>query len=369
MNRSSAILLLCAAGASINCSQANPTPTQGAGTAGASPSMGGATGSSGAPSTTAGESGTSAGAPGTAGAGDMAGAPAAGGTTGGAGAPPGGGAPGTAGAGTAGAGSAGAPGTAGAGGGGGPTVQSIVPTLDGFLWVGTCGDANSTTKDCPIVNDTGASCTTSTDFFVEGAFKLHTHKVGGTPGTKYMINFEARGITGGKTYNGGMKQSTDQTFNQTGNDGWYAGGLPTVSKWNTYEIHVTPPVPGVAVNTQALTCPGCPTPPDNVYYTNSLNGGADGTHETFPIKFTASFPVLGGGTITLIVHDSNCLAQQNCGPNPDQAAMCDMPRSMDLTGLTVQPPAGFKQPYTQTHAPNPWYPQWLLFNVKSVTQP
>ncbi|HEY1532569.1 MAG TPA: hypothetical protein VGF76_01080 [Polyangiaceae bacterium] len=297
----------------------------------------------------------------------MAGAPAAGGTTGGAGAPPGGGAPGTAGA--AGAGTAGAPGTAGAGGGGGPTVQSIVPTLDGYLWVGTCGDANSTTKDCPIVNDTGASCATSTDFYALGAFKTHTHMVGGTPGTKYMINFEARGITGGKTYNGGMKQSTDQTFNQTGNDGWYAGGLPTVSKWNTYEIHVTPPVPGVPVNNQALTCPGCPTPPDNVYYTNSLNGGADGTHETFPIKFTASFPVLGGGTITLIVHDSNCLAQQNCGPNPDQAAMCDMPRSMDLTGLTVQPPAGFKQPYTQTHAPNPWYPQWLMFNVKSVTQP
>jgi hypothetical protein len=361
MNRSSAILLLCAAGASINCSQANPTPTQGTGTAGAT-SAGGSTAAGGSSATTAGTTGDTAGTPGTSGgAAEMGGAAPAGGATDVGGAAPAGGAPGTAGAGPAG-------GATGAGGSG-PTVQSIVPTLDGYLWVGTCGDANSTTKDCPIVSDTGTACVTSTDFTVAGAFKLHTHAVGGTPGTKYMINFEARGVTGGKTYNGGTRQSTDQNFNQTGNDGWYAGGTPTVSHWNTYEIHVSPPVPGVPVNNQALTCAGCPTTPDNVYYTNSLNGMADGLHETFPIKISASFPVLGGGTITLLIHDSNCLAQQNCGPNPDQAAMCDMPRTMDLTGLTTQPPAGFKQPYTQAHTPNPWYPQWLLFNVKSVTQP
>jgi len=246
-----------------------------------------------------------------------------------------------------------------------------VPTLDGFLWVGTCGDATSTTKDCPVVNDTGTSCVTSTDFFSEGAFKTHTHKVGGTVGAKYMITFEARGITGGKVYSNGMRQSTQAQFNQTGNDGWYAGGLPTNSKWNTYEIHVTPPVPGVPVNNQAMTCTGCPKPPDNVYYTNSANPGAsseDGTHETYPIKISASFPVLGGGTITLVIHDSNCLAQQNCGSNPLQSAMCDMPRTMDLAGLATQPPAGFVQPYTQAHNPNPWHPQWLLFDVKSVAQ-
>jgi hypothetical protein len=362
MNRSSAILLLCAAGASIHCSQAAPVPSQGPGggatsTAGAGPGAGGSSGSA----TTAGATGTTAGAPGT-GGGDAGGAAPAGGASGG-GAPPAGGATGTAGAG-------GATGTAGAGGGSGGgavTPADIVPTLDGFLWVGTCGDAASTTKDCPIGSTAGTSCVqTGTDFYALGAFQTHTHKVGGTPGTKYMISFDARGITGGKTYNSGTKQSTDLMFNQTGNDGWYAGGLPTPTKWNTYEIHVSPPVPGVPVNTQKLTCTGCPPVPDNVYYTNSLDG-ADMLHETFPIKFSASFPVLGGGTITLVIHDSNCLGQQNCGPNPDQAAMCDAPRTMDLTGLGAQPPAGFTQPYTQAHNPNPWHPQWLLFDVKSVT--
>jgi hypothetical protein len=29
---------------------------------------------------------------------------------------------------------------------------------------------------------------------------------------------------------------------------------------------------------------------------------------------------------------------------------------------------GFKQPVSQPHTPNPWYPQWLLFDVQTVTQ-
>lgn len=355
MNRTSALLLACVAGVAIGCSQADPSPSTGGGA--------GSTGTSGgAPSSAAGSSGsgtTTAGSPGMIGAG----APGAAGSDGSAGALAAGGAPAA-----AGSSAGGAVGTAGtAAGGSGPTVESIVPTLDGFLWVGTCADANGSFKDCPVLNDTGKACATSTDFFALGAFRVNKHTVGGTPGTKYMINFDARGITGGKSYNGGTRQSTDNAFNQTGNDGWYVGGLPTATKWNTYEIHVSPPVPGQPVNNQALTCDNCPKGPDNVYYTNALNGGADGTHETFPIKLSASFPVLGGGTITLVIHDSNCLAQQNCGTNTDPQAMCEAPRSIDLTGLAPQP-AGFKQPYTEAHTPNAWYPQWLLFDVKSVTQ-
>jgi hypothetical protein len=246
-----------------------------------------------------------------------------------------------------------------------------VPTLDGFLWIGDCGAGAGSGKDCPILPDNGGTCATNNDFFARGAFKIKTHKVGGTMGTKYMINFEARGVTGGKEYTGGMRQSTATTFNQTANDGFRVGGIPTDSKWNTYEIHVSPPVPGVAVNNQKLTCTGCPTGPDNIYYTNSIPN-TDGVHETFPMKFKASFPVLGGGTITLIIHDSNCLGQQNCGPDPDPNAMCIQPapggpRTIDISGMSPQP-MNFVQPYSQVHTPNPWYPQWLLFDVQSVTQ-
>jgi hypothetical protein len=256
-------------------------------------------------------------------------------------------------------------------GGGGVTVQDIVPTLDGFLWIGNCGNADAAGKDCPILSETGTACVgdTGTPFYTRGAFQLHTHTVGGTPGTKYLINFEARGVTGGKDYTGGTKQSSATDLSQTANDGWYVGGLPTDSKWNTYEIHVSPPVAGQPVNNQALTCNGCPTGPDNVYYTNSIPT-ADGLHETMPIDITASFPVMGGGTITLIIHDSNCLGQQNCGSDTDGSAtaMCLAPRTVDLSGLSPQPMAPFSQPLTQTHAPNPWHPQWLFFDVKSVTQ-
>jgi hypothetical protein len=274
------------------------------------------------------------------------------------------------GAGGAGTGGAGGSGTGGAGGGS-VTPADIVPTLDGFLWVGECSDAMGAGKDCPINSQNSASCVTNNNFFARGAFQIHTHKVGGVTGQKYMINMEVRGITGGKEYTGGTRQSTDTTFNQMANDGWRVGGLPTDSKWNTYEVHVSPPVPGQPVNNQALTCTGCPQGGDNVYFTNSIPN-TDGVHETFPIKFKASFPVLGGGTIQLIIHDSNCLAQQNCGPDPDPNAMCtepppNGPRTIDLAGLSPLPP-NFVQPYTQVHAPNPWYPQWLLFDVQTVTK-
>lgn len=356
MNRTSAVLLSSALVVAIGCSQADPSPTGNvAGSPGSSGATGSSAGSGGSSTNTAGAAGSVAagGTPGSAGSNGSAGAPA-GGSSGAAGSVASGGDTGS-------AGSAGATMT-------GPTPETIVPTLDNFLWVGTCADANGSFKDCPVLNDSGKACATSTDFYALGAFRTNKHTVGGTAGTKYTINFEVRGVTGGKTYNGGTRQSTDAAFNQTSNDGWYVGGLPTATKWNTYEIHVTPPVPGQPVNNQALTCDGCPKGPDNVYYTNSLTGGADGTHETFPIKISASFPVLGGGTITLVIHDSNCLAQQNCGSNVDPQAMCEAPRTMDLTGLGATPPAGFKQPYSQAHTPNAWYPQWLLFDVKSVTQ-
>ena len=252
---------------------------------------------------------------------------------------------------------------------GAPTVASIVPTLDNFFWLGKCGDQQSTTKDCPVASDVGTACKTGvTDWFALGAFRVNTHKVGGVTGTKYVINFDARGFTGGKHYDGGTRQDTGTMYNQTGNDGWEVGGTPSPTKWNTYEIHVSPPVPGQPVNNQALTCDECPKGPDNVYYTNSFSGTVDGTHEVFPVKISASFPVLGGGTITLVIHDSNCLAQQNCGTNTDPAAMCDAPRSIDLGGFAAVPPTGFAQPYVQAGSQYNWHPQWLLFDVKSITQ-
>jgi hypothetical protein len=273
---------------------------------------------------------------------------------------------------TQGAGGSTVAGTGGSTGGGGTnggavggssgvvSVASVVPTLDGYLWVGTCGAGAAAGLDCPILDDSNQCPNTTAAFPTQGAFRNFTHTVAGTAGTKYTINFEVRGVAGGKCYTGGTAQapalSTDPE-GATGNNGWYVGGTPIASKWNTYEIHVTPPVPGAVLSAAN----------DNVYYMNSFPSTSAfcERHETFVMKYTASFPVLGGGSIKLVIHDSNCLGQQNCGA-PDSQPTCASPRSVDLTGMSPQPanpPSG--QPYAQ----NGFHPQWLLFDVKTVTSP
>jgi hypothetical protein len=204
----------------------------------------------------------------------------------------------------------------------------------------------------------------------------------GTPGTTYTINFEVRGVTGGKVYAGGALRSTATTVNETNtgtpNDGWYIGGSPTVSLWNTYELHVTPPVSSPPARAESLRGPNGAT--ENVYYFNAFSPTAmagtspsmDGRHETVWMGFTASFPVMAGGRLNFVIHDSNCNGQQNCGQNVESqaasaAAMCTNPRTVSLAGLSPAPPPALQvPPYTQT---NGFHPQWLFFDVKTVTTP
>jgi hypothetical protein len=349
--RRTGVLLLIAAG---GCSQQGPAPVSG---------QAGSQGSAGAG--TQGAAGQ--GAAGTVGAAGVAGTGAAGTAGSGAAGTGTAGSTGEAGAGAAGTGgSAGATGAAGSGGaagaaagatgaGGAIAVDSVVPTLNGYLWIGLCANGAASALDCPLNDDiSGGTCPmpNAADYNMRGAFRNFTHNVGGTAGTKYTITFEVRGVAGTRCYTCGTPAvpalSPDPEVN---NNGWYVGGTPTTdSHWNSYEIHVNPPVPGAA----------------NVYYMNAFpNGPFCEKHETFPFKYTASFPVMGGGTLKMTIHDSNCLAQQNCGA-PNNQPTCKSPRTIDLTGMSPQPPAPFAQPYVQTNA---FHPQWLFFNVKSVTSP
>jgi hypothetical protein len=239
-------------------------------------------------------------------------------------------------------------------------VASVVPTLDGYLWVGTCGVGSAAGLDCPIFDDNNQCPNTTAAFPTQGAFKNFTHTVGGTTGTRYTINFEVRGVAGGKCYTGGTMRTPTLSLDPegtTGNDGWYVGGTPIASKWNTYEIHVTPPVPGAALSANN----------DNVYYLNAFPSTSAfcERHETFVMKYSASFPVLGGGSIKAVIHDSNCLGQQNCG-GIDSQPTCATPRSVDLTGMSPQP---VNPPSAQPFSQNGFHPQWLLFDVKTVTSP
>jgi hypothetical protein len=229
-----------------------------------------------------------------------------------------------------------------------------VPDLDGFYWEGTCsGSVTATGRNCPFADATATTCPSGTTWATRGAIKNKTITVKGTTGTQYTINFEVRGVAGTRCYTGGAAAST-ATPSATGpNNTWYVGGTQAGdSIWNTYEIHVSPAVPGQA----------------NVYYANSFSQNQSwcSKEATYQVGFTASFKVLGGGTITFTIHDANCMAQQNCGGN-DTSSVCDSPRTIDLTGMS--PAATFTQPPTNTIGTKTYNPQWLYFDVKSVTSP
>jgi hypothetical protein len=254
---------------------------------------------------------------------------------------------------------------------GGPIdPTTVVPDLVGYMWTGTCSNGSLTGLDCPLLPLTGtAACPNpnSTDYTTQGLFRTTTFNVKGTTGAQYTVNFEARGILGTRCYTGGKPQVATLSSNpETNNNGWYVGGQPVApSKWNTYEIHVSPAVPGSGAANPIKAG-------EDVYFMNAfpyppVTYGLDTyceAHETFPMKYTASFKVTGGGTISLVLHDSNCLGQMNCG-GPDRQSTCANPRTMDLTGMSP-PPASFTQPYKQS---NGFYPQWVYFGNLTATSP
>ena len=241
------------------------------------------------------------------------------------------------------------------------TPASVVPMLDGYLWVGTCAAGAPSTgnaTDCPIYPDGVATCpnANAATYATRGAFRDATIPVLGTAVTTYTVSMEVRGITGRRCYNGAGATATrvpalsSDVEGPTGNDGWQVGGLPSDSLWNTWEFHV---------RNAAGTDVG-------VYYLNAVQPTSIycQRHETFIMRYTTSFPVVGGGSILARIHDSNCAGQQNCG-GIDNQTTCATPRTVSLVGMDPQPPGTFTQPPIT----NTYHPQWLFFDVKSVTTP
>src|SRR3569833_3378323 len=130
---------------------------------------------------------------------------------------------------------------------------------------------------------------------------------------------------------GGTPASTSSLKDTDYNNWWYAGGTPYNSTgwWNTYELHVSPSTGDAS---------------KDVYYFNSssqnlMNGGDCEKEATYLVKYTASFKVVGGGSMLFRIHDNNCKVQQNCGPNTAPNTTC-APRTVDLSGIVPRPPAG-----------------------------
>ena len=174
--------------------------------------------------------------------------------------------------------------------------------------------------------------------------------------------------TGGSTTDTGNTQPTLAANPEVSNNGWYMGGSPIASKWNTYEVHVKPAVGTTHLNPADST--------ENVYYLNAFPQNPSGwcsKEGSFRMIYTASFPVTGGGTITLTMHDSNCLTQQNCGPIGVVGTCANQWRTVDISSMPVPATstvlASMTQPYKQIVGSSTWYLQWALFAVRSVTSP
>jgi len=121
--------------------------------------------------------------------------------------------------------------------------------------------------------------------------------------------------------------------------------------YNTYELDVAPPVTGET----------------NVYYLNSVISSENPhtsnvtQHLTFPIDYSATIKVTGGGMVTFKSYDSNCALVQNCGPT--QGNMCQAPRTISLAGAMPAAPTTFMQPYQM---PTGSYGQWVFFDITNV---
>jgi hypothetical protein len=211
-------------------------------------------------------------------------------------------------------------GGAGGGGTGATDGSSNNVTVDGIAGVPNANGAvlkdswmlfpcygAPTTQDC-ITNPPGTACpnqNASLPFEQQGISFTEDFTVGGTPGTMYMMTIQVNGITEAKYYMGGTRAdgnaSPPNPDATNGINMFYTGGMPVnVENYNVYKITVKDTT-GTEIQH---------------YYLNSMPTGTTTlyeNHNTFPEGYMASFPVMGGGTISYLETDRNCHAIDNCG--------------------------------------------------------
>ena len=261
-------------------------------------------------------------------------------------------------------------GTAGTGGSGSLEPSVIVPGFDGLYWEATpSGNTALSGTNYPFGPAGRRLCPSGATWDTTGYIATKPAlTVGGTAGTKYTININVRGVVGTRCYTGGTAATTAAGVGTGPNNTWYAGGRQSGdSIWNTLEIRVAPPImPRMTGQSNAAY---------DIYFINSFNTSAwcqkEATYET---RFNASFPVTGGGTITLVNHDSNCRTLGNCGAVEAQASCnSSAARIIDMAGVTpsATAPGGgtFTQPRTGSLGGSTYYLQWVWFDVASVTSP
>jgi hypothetical protein len=215
------------------------------------------------------------------------------------------------------------------------TPAQVGGELEGYLHLAPCQS-----------EDFGHDCTLPG---CQGGRKLveDTLQLGGDPTKVYDITVRVYGVVETRVYQGGARRGGNN-YVRTDEDLWHVGGVVPANPgtYNSYELHVQPPVAGAA----------------NDYFINSRTGNDD--QSIVRINFEATFPVQGGGTILWRSTDANCRQITNCDDNecgPLEPHPLALPA---VSNANPPPPATFIQPY-QTGA-NVGRGQWVYFDVTNV---
>ncbi len=187
------------------------------------------------------------------------------------------------------------------------------------------------------------------DFEDKGMVTLETFPIGGIPGQRYKVTFTFNAIASAKDYQGGTRDDGDHLVSADGVwDSFYRDGYAVPSSYDVWRLSV--------FDEQGVQL--------RHYYMNSFPlGQGFEARRTYPISYTKSVVVVGGGKVTHRIQDSNCRAIDNCAEGTDEVCIG---RSLP-NEPTVTLPAQYQEPVTHALKPlaeltsypveQPWHAQ------------
>jgi cysteine-rich repeat protein len=230
-----------------------------------------------------------------------------------------------------------------------PSIQDLVPDLDGWLITTPCGDEPSS-DDC--AGGGWAINGGQLNGCEQGRLEANvSYDVGGEAGVEYDVAMHFYGVMEPRQYGNQVMREAQgaPSRDEGGNPTPFATGpgAPNIAagdqNYNTYEFYVLNES-GEAIRS---------------YFFNA-DGGTG--HYTLAISYAKTLRLIGGGSVRIRVFDNNCRQIKNCGANGG-APCTGKARSIDISAADPQPQA-LQQPGLGKAAEHSG--QWWLIDVLSV---
>jgi len=226
-------------------------------------------------------------------------------------------------------------------------VISVAETLtaasvmNGQAWLAPCGMTQSY-SDLVCRNFPAGTtvCPLGTEYLLSGTvMRNDSVTFGGNPSITYNVTLRLRGVVEPKHYTGcttnfntpqeGFASGTTRPAGGTG--GCYPS---TAGNYSVYMLRVSNP--------------------ERTYFFNALNKVE--AHNTYPVDYTVTIPVVGGARLQYLASDSNCSEIKNCAPG-----------SVDGAGGAGHCIPSTIPNFTDPRITQPYNGQFLRMNVVSVT--